>query len=136
MTVQIWLIVGVAALVGLSMIDFVMGVAVALAAISASLVHYLVPDWRVSMGAFILVSVVTMSWGRRYRNQGPNMPDDDVGQIVEVISVLSPSELRVRYRGSEWSAILEESFGLELPKVGAHVRIAGKRGAFLIIKGE
>lgn len=132
-----WLVTGAALLVGELLTGtfflLIFGVAAWLGAAAA----WLGVSVNIQMGivgaAAILGLAIVIPWRRRQAKSEARVVDMDVGNNVHVISVLDGCNLRVSYRGAEWSARLETGDATALAP-GKICTIAAVEGNNLLVK--
>lgn len=89
-------------------------------------------EWQlVAVGTVCLAGFPAAGWVRRHQARQPGLGPADVGLEATVLEAAGGA-LRVRYRGSEWDAVLVG--GEAAP--GDRLRIAGMRGSTLEVTGK
>jgi membrane protein implicated in regulation of membrane protease activity len=137
----IWLIVALA-LLGIEMLTGTLALLFAgLGGLAAAAIAWLLPDsfaWQITVFALASLAGLIVAVQRRRQRGEADAPADGTESAGRIAQVVSEPDLggvlRVRYRGSEWPAVMmghqERENGMALAP-GSHVRIVGQDGSTL-----
>ncbi|MCL2076456.1 MAG: hypothetical protein FWH15_08505 [Betaproteobacteria bacterium] len=108
-------------------------------ALAAALIAYYLPgSLHIQISVFAVASLlgVAVYWKRKRAGSEPEDMDDAIGQKVEVVPEQISGQLRVRYRGSEWTARLINP-AADIPVApGDILVIKGREGSVLLVARE
>ncbi|MDE2006708.1 MAG: hypothetical protein KGI51_09095 [Rhodospirillales bacterium] len=118
-----------AALVELHTGTFYLAAIAAVAAATVILGFWLPEEWLLATFILGCAAALLLVWALRRHRRAPALPDLDLGQDVEVVSVQPDTgRLTVRYRGSLWNAAMETGAP---PPPGGSLRIVRRSGSLL-----